>query len=140
MVLAKGQAAHPELATRMDRAAQTLALCSIAPAVAPANAGIGYWVESSRHDKEYWVTLDPRGYRGDRCTCPDYVQRGGPCRHAIAVRLLQACERAEAKRQTAPSNVVAFPTRHYSDAARFELTPEGEAYCVGLTREQPPTA
>ena len=84
-----------------------------------------------------------RGYRGDRCTCPDYQGRDGPCKHAIAARLLEACERAEWRRQApqpAPSNVVAFPTRRYPDAARFELTPQGEAYGVGLMGDQPPTA
>ena len=56
------------------------------------------------------MALSERGYRGDRCTCPDYQQRGGPCKHAIAVRLLQACERAEQRAQAAPTNVISFPT------------------------------
>src|SRR5687768_7221905 len=91
-VLAKGQAAHPELASRMERAAMILVLRRIEPAVS-GQAG-AYWVQASDGSREYWVTLDPRGYRGDRCTCKDYESRGGPCKHAMAVRLLQACERA----------------------------------------------
>jgi hypothetical protein len=90
-VLAKGQAAHPELACRMERAAHIVALRNIAPAMAASNRGTGYWVEAADGSTEYWVVLDPRGYRGDRCSCPDFRNRGGPCKHAIAVRLLQKC-------------------------------------------------
>ena len=114
-VLARGQTAHPELACRMERAAHIVALRRIDTAMAPENKGVGYWVEASDGSREYWVTLDPRGYRGDRCSCPDYRQRGGPCKHAIAVRLLQACQRRErtvrpAEREYgACQNVVPFP-------------------------------
>ncbi len=102
-VLAKGQAAHPELACRMERAALIVVQRRIAPAMAPANRGTCYWVEASDGRSEYWVCQDARGnYRFDACTCPDYQQRGGPCKHAIAVRLLQACERAEARRAPVP--------------------------------------
>jgi hypothetical protein len=98
-VLAKGQAAHPELAVRMQRAADIVAFRRISPAVAPENVGRCYWVESSDGSQEYWVTQDARGdYRHDRCTCPDSQQRGSPCKHSIAVRLLAACERTESKR------------------------------------------
>ncbi len=133
-VLAKGQVAHPELAARMERAAVIVALRSIAPAVAAENAGIGYWCEASDGSREYWVTLDPRGYRGDRCSCPDYQQRGGPCKHSIAVRLLQACERAEARQ--APASL---PERHYSDSDRFTLTEAGAAYLASLDSAPEPT-
>jgi hypothetical protein len=94
----------------MERAALLVIQRRIEPAMAPTNRGVGYWVEVSDGSREYWVTLDARGYRGDRCTCPDYRQRGGPCKHAIAVRLLQACERAEQRAQAAPANVIPFPT------------------------------
>ena len=56
------------------------------------------------------MTLSERGYRGDTCTCPDYQQRGGACKHAIAVRLLQACGRAEQHDAPTPANVIPFPT------------------------------
>ena len=77
--------------------------------------------------------LSERGYRADRCTCPDYKERGGPCKHAIAVRLLQACERAESHRLD--PKPIPFPQRAYSDADRFELTVKGEA-CLA---DQEPT-
>src|ERR687886_1616669 len=124
-VLAKGQAAHPELACRMERAALIVVQRSISPAMAPENHGVGYWVEASDGSREYWVTLDPRGYRGDRCTCPDYRQRGGPCKHAMAVRLLQECEADERGPEPPP---LAFPPRGYADEDGFELILKGEAY------------
>ena len=133
-VLAKGQAAHPELACRMERAALLIIQRRIEPAMAPENKGVGYWVEASDGSREYWVTLDPRGYRGDRCSCPDYRQRGGPCKHAIAVRLLRACER---RGDTRPP--IAFPTRAYRDDDRFELTVAGYAALAAQGSAPEPT-
>jgi hypothetical protein len=123
-VLAKGQAAHPELACRMERAAMIVALRSIQPALARENQGTAYWVEASDGSKEYWVTIDPRGYRGDRCTCPDATQRGNPCKHSIAVRLLLACER-----RGDPPPPIAFPARTVADdqPIPYELTPKALA-------------
>ncbi len=89
-VLAKGQAAHPELACRMERAALIVVQRCIAPAMAAANRGTCYWVEASDGRGEYFVSQDGRGnYRFDACTCPDYQQRGGPCKHAIAAACSQ---------------------------------------------------
>src|SRR5437764_37768 len=109
-VLARGQQARPELACRMQRAAAIVALRQIEPATSGAPGA--YWVQSESCDREYWVVLDSRGYRGDTCTCKDYVKRGGPCKHAIAVRLLQACERAEARKAT---NVTPLAARTLTD-------------------------
>src|SRR5919202_1150927 len=92
--------------------------------MAASNRGTGYWVESSDGSTEYWVVLDPRGYRGDRCTCPDYERRGGPRKHAIAVRLLQKCEAVEQGPAPPP---IPFPVERYDLATRFELTPLGLA-------------
>ena len=111
----------------MERAARIVALRRIQP-----GQGGGWWVESEGGKGEYWVYLSERGYRADRCTCPDYKERGGPCKHAIAVRLLQACERAEAH-HAAPAPIP-FPTPTYTDADRFELTAKGEA---ALTAQEP---
>ncbi len=128
-VLTKGQAAHPALACRMERAALILIQRGIESAMAPEKRGTCHWVGASDGSREYWVTLDERGYRGDRCTCPDYRQRGGPCKHAVAVRLLQACERRERGPEPPP---IPFPTRHYADTDRFVITPAGDAYLDGL--------
>ena len=120
-VLAKGQAAHPELAARMQRAATIVALRRIQP-----GQGAGWWVQSEEGDGEYWVFQDGSGWRDDRCTCADYRHRGGPCKHAVAVRLLQACERAEARGASLPAPVPAD-----SAEDRAELTAQGAAYLQG---------
>src|SRR3954453_18942582 len=52
-VLGKGQAAHPHLACRMDRAAHIVAFRSIEPATSGAPGA--YWVQSESSDREYWV-------------------------------------------------------------------------------------
>jgi hypothetical protein len=108
-VLAKGQAAHPELACRMERAALIVLQRRIDPAVS-GQPGC-YWVEASDGSREYWVTLDPRGYRGDRCTCPDATKRGNPCKHAIAARLLRRCLAADDGRgpETSPPAPLPLP-------------------------------
>lgn len=131
-VLAKGQAAHPEMSSRMERAALIVALRSIAPAVCPDNRGRCYWVEASDGSREYWVSLSDHGYRGDTCSCPDYVGRGGPCKHAIAARLLQACERRQA-RESVPSNVTPLPVPTLSPdlPIPFVLTALGEQAARG---------
>src|SRR5262249_38062318 len=70
----------------------------------------------------------------EMCLCEDYKQRGGPCKHALAVRLLRACEEREAARE-APAPIP-FPQRAFSDEDRFELTPKGLAY-LGSTDPDP---
>jgi hypothetical protein len=126
-VLAKGQAAHPELACRMERAALIVIQRSISPALAPENRDACYWVEASDGSREYWVCLIERGYRGDRCTCPDATQRGNPCKHSIAVRLLQACERREAEQLPANVTRLPVPTLDPDAPIPFELTPKALA-------------
>lgn len=61
--------------------------------------GTGYYVASqSQAHTEYWASTE-------RCTCPDYKKRGGPCKHMLAVRLhtegQAAAERAARKAQVA---------------------------------------
>jgi hypothetical protein len=135
-VLAKGQAAHPELACRMERAALIVVQRRISPAMAAENQGTCYWVEASDGAREYWVTLDPRGYRGDRCTCPDATQRGNPCKHSIAVRLLQKCETGGRGPEPPP---IPFPARTLTDdePIPFELT---EKALAALDAAPPTTA
>jgi hypothetical protein len=122
-VLARGQQAHPELAARMQRAAEIVAFRKIAPAV---NGQPGcFWVESSDGSTEYWVRQDPRGnFRFDSCSCPDAQQRGSPCKHTIAVRLFAACERAESR-----SEPISFPIPTLDPDAPipFELTCKAHA-------------
>ena len=118
-VLAELQAQEPERGCRWDRAATIVAIRRIERS--PAGA---WWVESEcEPGKEYWV-CQPLGHVWT-CTCQDFQRRGGPCKHALAVRLLQACETREGG--SPPPALLAFPTRYYSDSDRFELTPLGEA-------------
>ena len=125
-MLAECQEQHPEYGGRWHRAAMIIALRSISPALADVT---GWWVPSEHDpDKEYFVVLV--GVANWTCTCPDYKQRGGPCKHALAVQLLQACECRELG-----TNLTALPERSYSDDDRFELTPLGEA---ALAAEMPP--
>src|SRR5262249_30664301 len=86
-------------------------------------------------NKWYWV-YRPAVAPVEMCLCEDYKQRGGPCKHALAVRLLQACEEREAARETpAP---IPFPTERYSPEDRFELTPKGLAYLDGTDPDPEP--
>jgi hypothetical protein len=141
-VLARGLQAHPELSVRLDRAASIV----LAGGVQPGQAA-GWWVRSETRDTEYWV-CQGANYRVDRCTCPDYRQRGGPCKHALSVRLLEACQQREARvraameRHPRPAPAcgpepIALPARAYTDADRFELTPKGEAYLAALAEPAP---
>jgi hypothetical protein len=67
-------------------------------------SGAGYWVESECDpNKEYWVV--PCDFGVWVCNCKDFQQRGGPCKHALAVQLFQMCEQREQA-----DNVIAFPT------------------------------
>ena len=135
-VLARGLQAHPELSVRLDKAASIVESGGVQRGL----AGGGWWVRSQSIDREYWVVLGP-DYRRDYCSCPDSQTRGG-CKHALACRLLLACERREARLQAATERHVTpapacgpapipFPPRAYSDADRFALTPKGEAYLDG---------
>jgi hypothetical protein len=93
--LAELKAQEPERGIRWDRAAAIVALRTIKPGYTS-----GTWVESEcETGKWYWVLQVPSG--NWTCICPDYQQRGGPCKHALAVRLLQACEAKEAARVAA---------------------------------------
>jgi hypothetical protein len=126
-VLAECQEQHPEYGGRWHRAAMIVALRHISPALADV---AGWWVPSEIDpDKEYFVVQ--LGARNWTCSCPDYKQRGGPCKHALAVQLLQACECREPG-----NNLAAFPERVYTDDDRFVLTPLGEA---ALTADLEPT-
>jgi hypothetical protein len=80
-VLARGIAAHPELAVKMAKAAHLIEQGAITV------EAYGWSVHSEcTPDVAYTVTPD------GACSCPDCVQRGGPCKHFIATQLLAACE------------------------------------------------
>jgi hypothetical protein len=95
------------------------------------SAQSGLWFVQSETDptNTYFVLYVPQ-FGIWTCNCKDCVQRGGPCKHALAVQMWQACERREAERDAAQVPIP-FPTRAYTDDARFELTPLGEAALAG---------
>jgi hypothetical protein len=118
-VLAECEQAHPERGSRWHHAAMIVALRRIELAMADV---AGWWVESEYDpEKEYFVVKLDFGVWS--CRCPDFQQRGGPCKHALAVQLLDECERREA----AGPNVVPFPIPRYGENDRFELTDKGLA-------------
>src|SRR5262249_9432485 len=137
--LADLKAQEPERGIRWDRAACIVALRTIQPGYTA-----GTWVESEcEAGKWYWVLQVPSG--NWTCICPDYQQRGGPCKHALAVRVFEACEAKEAAREAAsqPCAACGQPDRltaglcepcirreaaHDPDAPiPFELTPQAIA-------------
>jgi hypothetical protein len=84
--LAVLKAEQPERGYRWTHAAAIVALRTIEP-----GATAGYWVQSECDDRtRYWVLQVPSG--NWTCSCPDYAQRGGPCKHALAVQLFEACQ------------------------------------------------
>ena len=123
-VLAELKAAEPERGCRWDRAATILALRTIEPGLKD-----GWWVESeSEPNRWYWALRLPSGIW--TCTCKDFETRGGPCKHALAVRLFLAAVAREAEQLAAEP--VPFPARTYSDEDRFVLTEQGERYLAAL--------
>src|SRR5262249_18657567 len=112
--LADLKAAGPERGARWDRAACIVALRTIQPGYTS-----GTWVQSEC-DAHTWYWVLPIGDRLT-CSCPDYQQPGGPCKHALAVRLLAACEAQEAAQDAAILDLD-------PDAPiPFELTPQAIA-------------
>jgi hypothetical protein len=120
-VLAELTERYPQRAGRLVKAANIVAVRSIAPVY-----GIGWLVSSEVDaDKTYWVQPVDALLT---CDCMDFRQRGGPCKHGLAVELFTACERRDAEQAdpTIGSNIVPFPEQPaYSDEDRFELTPLG---------------
>jgi hypothetical protein len=126
-VLAEMEAAQPTRASRLVSAANIVAIRRIEP------TGTGtYWVQSECDPtREYWVCPLPQ-FNVWRCTCKDFEQRGGPCKHALAVQMLEACEARE-RGPEPPPTPLAFPARTLSDdePIPFELTPRAYATLDG---------
>ena len=89
-VLAEMEAAEPERCQRWLRAATIVALRRI-----ERTENGNYWVQSEADPTaEYFVCHLPEFDRWV-CNCKDFQQRGGPCKHGLAVRLMLACEARE---------------------------------------------
>jgi hypothetical protein len=116
-VLAELTAEHSDREWRLVKAANIVAVRTIEH----SPSGPGWWVESETEAGQFYFVLPVDGH--DTCNCQDYQRRGGPCKHALAVELLQRCEQHDAEQ--ADLTIVPFPERAYSDDDHFELTPLG---------------
>jgi hypothetical protein len=127
-VLAESQAAEPERGMRWDHAAMIVALRRVQPGYTG-----DWWVESECEPNKWYFVVRVLSDRWT-CTCKDFSQRGGPCKHALAVRLLLACEARESRPAPIP-----FPARTLPDDAPipFELT---ERALAALEQEPTPGA
>src|SRR3954454_16315250 len=123
-IIAALTAAHPGAACRIERGAALVA------AGAVERAHNVYLVTSaSAPDRAYGVI---RLGALLTCDCPDYRERGGPCKHCWAVVCFEAAERLDA--EASDPTVISFPTPAYdADADRFELTAEGVAALDAMT-------
>jgi hypothetical protein len=82
--------AYPHAGARVDHAAFLL----IARRV-ERSLGRGWWVGSELTPEAEYLVLPEPGI----CTCQDHARHGhlSPCKHRLAVELLQRCERLEAE-------------------------------------------
>jgi hypothetical protein len=119
---------RPDLATKLERAVNLVVLRSIQPASRPGS----WWVQSEADPtSEYLVArTEPAGTWV--CLCQDFIKRGGPCKHALAVQLLRAALRREARLQAAmprrPEPALACaPPLDVDRPIPYTLTPAGEA-------------
>jgi hypothetical protein len=125
-VLAEMEAAHPERASRLVRAANIVVVRAIEQC-----SDSDLWFVQSECDatNTYFVLYVPQ-FGIWTCNCKDFVQRGGPCKHALAVQILQACEARERGPEPPP---LAFPARTLTDEEPipYELTALGLAATTG---------
>jgi hypothetical protein len=129
-VLAKMQAEHPERACRIERAAMIVALRRIEQALSGPGA---WWVESERGDgSEYYVVHLPQ-WNSYSCTCMDFRQRGGPCKHGLSIELNQRCEAMERGPEPPP---IPFPARTLTDDEPIPFVLTDKALAV---LDAPPT-
>jgi hypothetical protein len=90
-VLAELTTEQPTRQSRLVKAANIVAIRGIERY---PHGGIWFVESESEAGKLYTLVPTPGG---DTCDCMDYKQRGGPCKHALAVELLQRCERHSAE-------------------------------------------
>ncbi len=60
------------------------------------------------------------------CNCQDFQRRGGPCKHAVAIMILQACEARE-RGPEPPPTAWPLPAIDPDAPIPFELTAKGLA-------------
>jgi hypothetical protein len=93
----EASARHPELQSRLEKAANIVVLRHIARA-----SSIGsWWVQSEVDPTSEYLVHEDQASGTWTCLCQDFIRRGGPCKHSLAIRLLVAAERQEARRRMA---------------------------------------
>src|SRR5215204_7751940 len=93
-------AAHPGAACRIARGAALVATGAVERVY-----GVYLVVSASTPDRAYGVI---RLGALLTCDCPDYANRGGPCKHGWAVVCFEAGERMDA--EASDPTVIPFPT------------------------------
>jgi hypothetical protein len=114
-------AAHPGAACRIARGAALVAAGAVERVY-----GVFVVTSASTADHAYVVV---RTGALLTCDCPDYANRGGPCKHGWAAVCFEAAERMDA--EASDPTPLPFPTPAYDEADRFELTAKGQAYLSG---------
>jgi hypothetical protein len=156
-VLAELTAEYPDRHWRLVKAANIVAIRS----VERSPSGPGWWVESESESGKFYFVLPVETI--DTCNCQDYLRRGGPCKHILAVELYERCEidagvrdpstcahgeygpicgecydgRGEPDDHDPSSNVITFPTPAYAPDDRFVLTAKGYAALAGDDTQSP---
>jgi hypothetical protein len=97
-ILAKGQAAHPDLAGRMDKAAHLLATRTVEPS---GEDGRSWWVASETQPAQWYLVVTTPGGPWV-CTCKDFERRHDWCKHGLSVALLRRCQEHQAVPPTDP--------------------------------------
>jgi hypothetical protein len=100
-LMADLQRAYPHAGARVDHAA----FLALARRV-ERSLGAGYWVGSELTPEAEYLVLPEQA----SCTCQDHTRHGhlSPCKHRLAVELLQRCERLEAETQDPTAAPVPF--------------------------------
>jgi hypothetical protein len=89
-LMADLQRAYPHAGARVDHAAFLVLARRV-----ERGLGAGWWVGSELTPEAEYLVLPEQG----TCTCQDHARHGAlsPCKHRLAVELLQRCERLEAE-------------------------------------------
>ena len=123
-IVAALTAAHPGAACRIARGAALVA------AGAVERVYNVYVVTSATTADHAYVVVRTGALL--TCDCPDYANRGGPCKHGWGVVCFEAAERMDA--EASDPTVLPFPSPAYDpDADRFELTARGLAALAETT-------
>ncbi|HLH23290.1 MAG TPA: SWIM zinc finger family protein [Chloroflexota bacterium] len=126
-MLAKGQAAHPDLAGRMDKAARILATRTVEPT---GDDGRSWWVASETQAEQFYlVIITPHG--AWPCTCKDFERRHDWCKHSLAVALLRRCQEHQEHPEPDPDAPIPYTLTALGEAAARAPEPFTFARCTG---------